>query len=191
MMRAEFEAYAGIVLLRRSADGGESGEAGVTGMRGEMLSADRRPEQGEDVYVDRGYRRDGAAAGQPEQVMTRSAGADRGAGHEGGSGGERKFSRGDVRGAGGREPGHRDRARRGGVLSELPLSVLELSPEHAELFAHWGIRTLGQLAELPEVGLITRLGQQGKRLRQLARGECPHLFAPVASGINVARVHRL
>jgi protein ImuB len=35
------------------------------------------------------------------------------------------------------------------------------------------------LAELPESSLIARLGQEGKRLRQLARGELPHLFLPV------------
>jgi protein ImuB len=35
------------------------------------------------------------------------------------------------------------------------------------------------LAALPEKELISRIGQSGKRLRQLARGESPHLFQPV------------
>ena len=35
------------------------------------------------------------------------------------------------------------------------------------------------LAALPEKELIARMGQEGKRLRQLARGELPHLFQPV------------
>jgi protein ImuB len=35
------------------------------------------------------------------------------------------------------------------------------------------------LADLPEKALIARMGQAGKRLRQLARGELPHLFQPV------------
>lgn len=65
------------------------------------------------------------------------------------------------------------------LLAPLPLSVLELSPEHAEVFSLWGIATLGMLANLPEMELVSRLGQQGKRLRQLARGECPHLFTPM------------
>ena len=43
----------------------------------------------------------------------------------------------------------------------------------------WGIRTLGMLAALPEKELISRMGQGGKRLRQMARGEMPHLFQPV------------
>ena len=43
----------------------------------------------------------------------------------------------------------------------------------------WGIRTLGMLAALPEKELISRIGQSGKRFRQMARGEMPHLFQPV------------
>jgi protein ImuB len=35
------------------------------------------------------------------------------------------------------------------------------------------------LADLPEKELISRMGQDGKRLRQIARGELPHLFRPV------------
>ena len=64
-------------------------------------------------------------------------------------------------------------------LAPLPLTVLDLSEEQAETFALWGIRTLGMLAALPEKELIARMGQDGKRLRQLARGELPHLFQPV------------
>jgi len=65
------------------------------------------------------------------------------------------------------------------ALAPLPLSVLALSEEHAEKFALWGIRTLGTLAALPENDLIARMGQEGKRLRQLALGNLPHLFLPV------------
>jgi protein ImuB len=65
------------------------------------------------------------------------------------------------------------------ALAPLPLTVLDLSVEHAETFSQWGIHTLGMLAGLPEKALIARMGQEGKRLRQLARGELPHLFQPV------------
>lgn len=65
------------------------------------------------------------------------------------------------------------------ALAPLPLSALALSEEHAEKFALWGIRTLGMLAVLPEKDLIARMGQEGKRLRQLALGNLPHLFLPV------------
>lgn len=64
------------------------------------------------------------------------------------------------------------------TLAPLPLKVLGLADEHAETFSLWGIRTLGMLAALPEKELIARLGQEGKRLRLLARGEMPHLFQP-------------
>ncbi|HUZ04170.1 MAG TPA: hypothetical protein VMU62_02340, partial [Acidobacteriaceae bacterium] len=65
------------------------------------------------------------------------------------------------------------------ALAPLPLSVLALAEEHAEKFALWGIRTLGILGALPEKDLIARMGQEGKRLRQLALGNLPHLFLSV------------
>lgn len=65
------------------------------------------------------------------------------------------------------------------ALAPLPLGVLDLNDEQAATLALWGIHTLGMLAGLPENELIARLGQAGKRLRQLARGEMPHLFQPV------------
>jgi protein ImuB len=65
------------------------------------------------------------------------------------------------------------------ALAALPLTVLNLGEQQAETFSLWGIRTLGMLAALPERELISRLGQSGKHLRQLARGVAPHLFQPV------------
>ena len=64
-------------------------------------------------------------------------------------------------------------------LSPLSLDSLALPGKHAELFALWGIHTLGMLAVLPEKELIARIGQDGRRLQQLARGELPHLFQPI------------
>jgi protein ImuB len=71
-------------------------------------------------------------------------------------------------------PGHEAAA-----LSSLPLSVLDLNETQAETFGLWGIHTLGMLAALPETELVARMGQECRRLRQLARGELPHLFQPV------------
>jgi protein ImuB len=65
------------------------------------------------------------------------------------------------------------------ALTSLPITVLDLTTEQAETFSLWGISTLQMLADLPEKALIARMGQGGKRLRQLARGELPHLFQPV------------
>lgn len=64
------------------------------------------------------------------------------------------------------------------MLAPLPLTVLPLTPEQAETLARWGIATLGDMAELPEKELVARMGQEGRRLRQLARGEAPHLLVP-------------
>lgn len=65
------------------------------------------------------------------------------------------------------------------VLASLPLTVLDLAAEQLETFSLWGIRTLGMLGSLPEKELIARMGQSGKRLREMARGEMQHLFRPV------------
>ncbi len=64
------------------------------------------------------------------------------------------------------------------VLAPLPLAVLELDPEQRETFASWGIRTLGQLAGLPQTALVARVGEVGHRLQALSRGDCEHLLAP-------------
>jgi protein ImuB len=63
-------------------------------------------------------------------------------------------------------------------LSQLPLSILNLTPEQAEIFADWGLHKLNDLAAIAEVDLVVRLGQAGKRLRLLALGEHPHFMVP-------------
>jgi protein ImuB len=69
------------------------------------------------------------------------------------------------------------------ALAPLPLAVLSLTLEHAETFSMWGISTLGEVANIQENELIKRLGQTGKALRLLARGEAPHLFRPIEPGL--------
>ena len=63
-------------------------------------------------------------------------------------------------------------------LRDLSLATLNLDPRQAEALSLWGLHTLGDLAILPEEDLVVRLGQQGKQLRLLARGECAHLMVP-------------
>ena len=65
------------------------------------------------------------------------------------------------------------------ALAPLPLHVLDLTEKQVETFSLWGIHTLGMLAALPEKELIARMGQAGKRLRQMARGQLLHLFQPI------------
>jgi protein ImuB len=56
---------------------------------------------------------------------------------------------------------------------------LHLPENPREIFALWGIRTLGELAGLPEVELITRLGADARTWRELARGAHAHMFQPI------------
>jgi protein ImuB len=69
-------------------------------------------------------------------------------------------------------------------LAHLPIAVLDLEQEQFNLFNIWGIYTLGMLAELPEIELIARLGQQGRRLLQLANGTRGHHFQPVEPALE-------
>ncbi len=71
------------------------------------------------------------------------------------------------------------------ALSQLPLHVLPLTEFQFGTLNAWGIRTLGMLAALPEGQLIARMGQDAKRLRQLACGELPHLFQPIAPALTL------
>lgn len=56
-------------------------------------------------------------------------------------------------------------------LASLPLNLLGGSPETAELLHLWGIRTFGEFAKLPPLGVAARLGEEGVHLQRLARGE--------------------
>jgi protein ImuB len=64
------------------------------------------------------------------------------------------------------------------TLAPLPLTVLELDDAQAQIFATWGVHTLGQMAALPTKPLVARVGQSGLRLQAQARGEYTHLLVP-------------
>ena len=55
-------------------------------------------------------------------------------------------------------------------LSGLPVQVLAPSVEALQTLERWGIRTCAALAALPVLELSERLGQEGVRLQELARG---------------------
>jgi protein ImuB len=71
------------------------------------------------------------------------------------------------------------------ALSKLPLAMLDLTEDHAETLAIWGIRTLGELAALPESELVARLGPQAVVDRNLARGALPHTFQPIEAAFSL------
>jgi protein ImuB len=60
-----------------------------------------------------------------------------------------------------------------GKLGTLPVNALPLSQEFLETLARWGIRTCGEFAALPEVAVVERFGQEGRRWQLLARGTEP------------------
>ncbi|MFI4945427.1 MAG: hypothetical protein ACHP85_19315, partial [Burkholderiales bacterium] len=57
------------------------------------------------------------------------------------------------------------------ALAPLPIALLGLPEDERQLFARWGLRTIGDLARLPPDALAARLGAGGPRLVGLARGE--------------------
>jgi protein ImuB len=63
-------------------------------------------------------------------------------------------------------------------LARLPVSSLRASDAIQATLSRWGIGTLGELAALPEEALISRIGQQGKRLLRFALGTEDHLLVP-------------
>jgi len=64
------------------------------------------------------------------------------------------------------------------ALAKLPVSALNLAEGHQETFVLWGIRTLGELAALPETELVTRLGAQARTWHERASGMAKHIFQP-------------
>lgn len=74
-------------------------------------------------------------------------------------------------------------------LSSLPTEVLfadrlegeqkKIADRLLETLDRWGIRNLRGLAALPEVSLSERLGQEGLRLQQLARGTASRTLVPL------------
>jgi len=64
-------------------------------------------------------------------------------------------------------------------LGRLPLALLAPSPELQETLERWGIRRFQELAALPPLGIAERLGPEGLRLRQLARGEAERKLVPL------------
>ena len=72
-------------------------------------------------------------------------------------------------------------------LGNLPLEVLFAEghdPPTLEILERWGIRNFRALAALPEIALSERLGQEGIRLQQLARGCSSRTLVPVEPPLN-------
>jgi protein ImuB len=63
-------------------------------------------------------------------------------------------------------------------LGQLPVAALNPAQEIRETLDRWGVRTCGALAALPVEQLSERLGQEGVRLQELARGASRRALIP-------------
>ena len=63
-------------------------------------------------------------------------------------------------------------------LAPLPLSRLAAEAEILETLRRWGIRSIGELAQLPKNEVASRLGEVGRVLHERARGMDPHPLVP-------------
>lgn len=61
--------------------------------------------------------------------------------------------------------------REAAALAPLPLYLLGGSSEFARTLDTWGIRTFGEFAALPPLGIAARLGEEGLAMQRLARGQ--------------------
>jgi protein ImuB len=69
-------------------------------------------------------------------------------------------------------------------LGTLPLTLLNPSPELLETLERWGIRRFSEMAALPPLGIAERLGPEGLRLRELARGEAERKLVPIVDPLR-------
>jgi protein ImuB len=66
--------------------------------------------------------------------------------------------------------------REAAMLAPLPLYLLGGSSEFARTLDTWGIRTFGEFAALPPLGIAARLGEEGLAMQRLARGQGERLL---------------
>ena len=71
------------------------------------------------------------------------------------------------------------------ALANLPIALLQIPDGHAETLAIWGIRTLGEMAALPKVDLIARLGQNASTWLNLSIGVHEHTFLPIEAAFSL------
>jgi protein ImuB len=80
------------------------------------------------------------------------------------------------------------------MLAQLPVNLLgaglsyatadRMSSETAELLHMWGIRTFGEFAKLPPLGVAARIGDEGVNLQRLARGDGYRQLRPMVDPLE-------
>jgi protein ImuB len=69
-------------------------------------------------------------------------------------------------------------------LAQLPVETLPATSETLEVLDRWGVRTCSALAALPLLDLSERLGQEGVRLHELARGINTRSLVPTQASLH-------
>lgn len=82
------------------------------------------------------------------------------------------------------------RGREAEALAHLPVNLLgaafpeRVSSQTAELLHLWGVRTFGEFAQLPPLGVAARIGDEGVLLQRLARGESHRQLRPLVDPLE-------
>jgi len=63
-------------------------------------------------------------------------------------------------------------------LARLPIALLDPSDDVRDALTRFGVRLVGELADLPAGGVALRLGAEGARLAEVARGEAAFPLVP-------------
>jgi len=69
-------------------------------------------------------------------------------------------------------------------LAPLPLGKLAPALEISEALERWGLKSIGELAKLPEGEVASRLGEMGRELHATARGIDPRPLEPRTAPLN-------
>jgi len=73
------------------------------------------------------------------------------------------------------------------ALANLPIHALEPDPAILDIFESWGVRTLSELAALPEMGIAARFGEEGVRLQRLASGRTDRALRATGPPLKFAK----
>ncbi len=70
------------------------------------------------------------------------------------------------------------------TLSSLTLHLFPALPEIQDTWKLWGLKSFGDLAALPEIGVAERLGPEGARLHRMARGAEARPLIPLIPAVD-------
>jgi protein ImuB len=179
MTRLEAEGIAGLKLLARSIDGETAARAAVLECAAQFSPRIEKACEGTACAFVLDIAGSDRLFGPPEQLAPRLRVALAAAGFHASIAVSANYHVARMRAAAHRGIAVIPEGEEANALARLPIAALALAEEHAETFALWGIRTLGELAAVPEAELVARLGAQARTWSALARGAAEHVFQPI------------